>query len=80
MGSPDNRFDSITKVKRPAPEIPRMAIVRGYLDASFMGGLEVQILAEVGSSEFDGQLFQVRMMTPFGGQTGNQYTTKRFWG
>jgi phage baseplate assembly protein gpV len=59
-----------------APETPRLARVIGYLDPEFMGGLEVQILKEIGNSTFEGQIFNVRMMTPFGGQTSSNYLTK----
>jgi Type VI secretion system/phage-baseplate injector OB domain len=59
--------------KRPAPEVPRIGRVVNYLDTDYMGGLEVQILKETGNTEFEGEIFQVRMMNPFIGQTGYKF-------
>jgi hypothetical protein len=60
-----------------APESPKAAAAAGpflakvvsHLDPTYMGVLEVEILRSVGNDNSEGQLHQVKMMTPFWGQT-----------
>lgn len=53
---------------------PYLAKVVSYLDPTYMGMLEVEILRPVGNQpNAPGQLHQVRMMTPFYGCTGVDY-------
>lgn len=72
----DNIDNISTKTDRPAPG-PFLAKVVNHLDPTYMGTLEVEVLRPVGNDEaldtglsFDGQLHQVKMMSPFWGQTG----------
>jgi hypothetical protein len=69
-------LDSATKPQQPAPETPRLAEVIGHTDPDYGGGLRVRILREVGNSNFSGEIFQVKAMMPFAGQTGSDYVTK----
>ena len=56
---------------------PFLAKVISHLDPTYMGVLQVQILAEVGNDEAkEGQLHQVKYLTPFGGQTNVEYITE----
>lgn len=48
---------------------PFLARVVSNLDPTCMGILEVEILRPVGGSQSEGQLHQVKMMSPFWGQT-----------
>ena len=68
-------LNSATKLNagRPAPEMPRLARVIGHLDPDYAGGLEVQILKEVGNADFEGEVFQVKCMSPFQGQTSADF-------
>ena len=53
---------------------PFLAKVISHLDPNYMGGLEVEILRAVGNDEAaDGQLHQVKYMSPFAGQTSVDY-------
>jgi hypothetical protein len=59
---------------RPGPFLAR---VISHLDPSYMGGLEVELLRPVGNNEAaDGQLHQVKYMSPFAGQTGVSYNNE----
>lgn len=54
---------------------PFLARVVNHLDPTYMGMLEVELLRPIGNSENnEGQLHQVRMMSPFWGQTSAEYT------
>jgi len=55
---------------------PFLAKVVSHLDPKYMGGLEVELLRPVGNDGEDGQLHQVRYMSPFAGQTSVDYTTE----
>lgn len=55
---------------------PFLAKVVGHLDPNYMGGLEVEILRPVGGTNSEGQLHQVKYMSPFYGVTGFDYTRK----
>ena len=68
-------LDSATKPRQPAPETPRLAEVIGHTHPDYGGGLKVRILREVGNSNFSGEVFQVKAMMPFAGQTGSDYVT-----
>ncbi len=59
--SPINQPDS-----KPGPFL---ATVVSHLDPSYMGGLEVEILRSSGGSTSEGQLHQVKYMSPFYGIT-----------
>jgi hypothetical protein len=50
--------------------------VIGHTDPDYGGGLKVRILREVGNSNFSGEVFQVKAMMPFAGQTGSDYVNK----
>lgn len=52
---------------------PFIARVINNMDPTYMGMLEVEILRPVGGSTSEGQLHQVKMMSPFWGQTGVAY-------
>jgi hypothetical protein len=53
---------------------PFLAKVVSHLDPSYMGVLQVELLKPVGNSSADGQTIPVKMMTPFAGSTGIEYT------
>ena len=56
---------------------PFLAKVISHLDPTYMGTLQVQLLREVGNDEAkEGQLHQVKYLTPFGGQTNVEYITE----
>jgi len=64
-------------VSQPSPEPgPFLAKVVSHLDATYMGLLEVQILRDVGNSDSEGQLHQVKYMSPFFGKTDVRYNGK----
>lgn len=53
---------------------PFLAKVISHLDPTYMGILEVEILRPVGNTNTEGQLHQVRYMSPFCGVTSVDYT------
>lgn len=57
---------------------PFLAKVIGHLDPTYMGTLEVELLRNVGNSGHgnEGQLHQVKMMTPFYGVTSTEFLGK----
>lgn len=55
---------------------PFLAKVVGHLDPTYMGVLEVEILRPVGNSQAEGQLHQVKMMSPFWGQTSVEHVAQ----
>jgi hypothetical protein len=64
-------------INQPTPEPgPFLAKVVSHLDATYMGMLEVQILHDVGNSDSEGQLHQVKYMSPFFGKTDVKYNGK----
>ena len=71
-----NNLESSPKSQPAAKPGPFLAKVIGHLDPSFMGGLEVEILRPVGNTSSEGQLHQVKYMSPFYGVTGVDYTVK----
>jgi len=55
---------------------PYLAKIVSFLDPAYMGNLQVQLLREVGSdNKKEGQLHQVRYMSPFMGYTDSEYAT-----
>mgnify|MGYP006269717851 FL=1 len=52
---------------------PFLAKVVSHLDPTYMGILEVEILRPVGNSQSEGQLHQVKYMSPFYGATSVEY-------
>lgn len=59
------------KMSSPGPFLARIV---SHLDPTYMGGLEVQLLHEVGNDESkSGQLHQVKYISPFLGQTSVEY-------
>jgi hypothetical protein len=52
---------------------PFLAKVVSLIDPTYMGVLEVEILRPVGGSTSEGQLHQVKYMSPFYGQTSVKY-------
>lgn len=65
-----DHVDNISKKTEAPKGGPFLAKVVNHLDPAYMGTLEVEILRPVGNDEkSDGQLHQVRMMSPFWGQT-----------
>lgn len=70
----ENNVDKIPKKSSDLSSGPFLAKVVNHLDPTYMGTLEVEILRPVGNDEKeDGQLHQVKMMSPFWGQTGAEY-------
>lgn len=62
--------DDFAPVDQPDPKPgPFLARVVSHLDPTYMGVLEVEILRPTGNSSSEGQLHQVKYMTPFWGQT-----------
>jgi len=55
---------------------PFLAKVISHLDPTYMGTLEVQILRPVGNSDSQGQVVQVKYMSPFYGVTGADHLGK----
>ena len=53
---------------------PFLAKVVSHLDPTYMGVLQVELLRPVGNTSSDGQTIAVKMMTPFYGTTGHEYT------
>ena len=70
-------IDNIDNIPRKIAELssgPFLAKVVNHLDPSYMGTLEVEVLRPVGNDEkADGQLYQVKMMSPFWGQTSVEH-------
>jgi len=61
-------------VDQPDPRPgPYLAKVVSHLDPTYMGVLEVEILRPVGGQASEGELHQVKMMSPFWGQTSVDY-------
>jgi hypothetical protein len=55
---------------------PYLAKIVSFLDPAYMGNLQVQILSEVGTEKHkEGELHQVRYMSPFMGYTGSEFAT-----
>ena len=50
---------------------PQLARIVSHLDPRFMGGLQVELLREVGNELIVGQTIFVKTLTPFWGQTPN---------
>lgn len=62
--------EEIRSAADPVPQSgPFLATVVSHLDPNYMGALEVEILAPVGSDGSEGTLHQVKYMSPFAGQT-----------
>ncbi len=72
----DSNVDLISS-SGPTPRPgPFLATVVGHLDPSYMGTLEVELLRPVGNTSSEGQLHQVKMMSPFWGSTSVDYVSK----
>jgi hypothetical protein len=72
-----NHNEDYIASSEPKPEPgPFLAKVVSHLDTSYMGTLEVEILRSVGGNNSEGQLHQVKMMSPFYGVTGAQHVTE----
>lgn len=70
-----DNIDNIPITETKADSGPFLAKVVNHLDPTYMGMLEVELLRPIGNSEDnEGQLHQVRMMSPFWGQTSSEYT------
>ncbi len=53
---------------------PFLAKIVSHLDPTYMGGLEVELLHQVGNDDSsEGQLHQVKYLSPFAGQTSVDY-------
>lgn len=71
---PIERRESTNIANKAGSPGPFLAKVVSHLDPNYMGSLEVQLLHEVGNDEaFEGQLFQVKYLSPFAGQTSIDY-------
>jgi hypothetical protein len=71
-----NDTKDVSRVSQPTPTPgPFLAKVISHLDPSYMGGLEVEILRASGNDSSEGQLHQVKYMSPFYGVTGYDYVT-----
>lgn len=75
--SQSERRDPINK--KPANSTgPFLAKVISYLDPGYMGGLQVQLLSEVGDTpKASGQLRQVKYMSPFTGATSVDFINEQ---
>jgi hypothetical protein len=58
---------------RPGPYLARVV---SHLDTTYMGVLEVEILRPVGNTQEEGQLHQVKYMSPFYGATDSSFLGK----
>jgi hypothetical protein len=54
---------------------PFLAKVIGHLDSTYMGILEVELLRPVGNDSSEGQVRQVKYLSPFYGVTSTDYVT-----
>lgn len=69
-----DNLEETASSSQPAPKPgPFLAKVVSHLDPTYMGILEVEILRPVGNDNSEGQLHQVKMMTPFYGVTSVDY-------
>lgn len=68
-------LDQATSNQSGTPQFPTLARVVGHLDSTYMGILEVQLLRNVGNSNSAGNTMQVKMLSPFLGQTGADFVT-----
>lgn len=69
----NNTLDK-SPVSEPTPTPgPFLAKVVSHLDPTYMGGLEVEILRTAGNDSSEGQLHQVKYMSPFYGVTSVDY-------
>lgn len=69
-----DNLEETASTSQPAPKPgPFLAKVVSHLDPTYMGILEVEILRPVGNDNSEGQLHQVKMMTPFYGVTSVDY-------
>jgi hypothetical protein len=62
--------DTVPAAEGESKPGPFLARVVSHLDSSYMGGLEVEILRNVGNDSSSGQTHQVKYMSPFYGVTG----------
>lgn len=70
-----DNIDNIPTTDAKTGSGPFLAKVINHLDPTYMGMLEVELLRPIGNSDNnEGQLHQVRMMSPFWGQTSSEYT------
>lgn len=69
-----NHYEDSSSGELPDPKPgPFLAKVISHQDPTYMGILEVELLRPVGNAGSEGQLHQVKMMTPFGGATSVDY-------
>jgi hypothetical protein len=69
--------DIFSGAQTELPSHPVMAEVVSNIDPTFMGSLEVRILSQgSGNTKSAGQVYPVKMVTPFFGSTGYEYTTE----
>lgn len=73
---------SDSTVDKVSPDVPKMdpgpylATVVSNLDSTYMGILEVKLLRPTGNNDSAGQLFSAKYMSPFYGQTSQEYVTE----
>ena len=71
---PANNDADYSSVNQPDPKPgPFLAKVVSNIDPTYMGVLEVEILHPIGGTTSEGQLHQVKYMSPFYGQTSVVY-------
>ena len=75
MGTNYNTEYSSTSQPTPSSG-PYLATVISHLDPSYMGILEVEILRPTGNTSSEGQLHQVKYMSPFCGVTSYDHVAK----
>jgi hypothetical protein len=69
-------------VDQVSPDVPKMdpgpylAKVVSNLDSTYMGVLEVKLLRPTGNNDTAGQLFSAKYMSPFYGQTSEEFVTE----
>ena len=72
MAAPNNEDVVLSSQPTPTPG-PFLARVVSHQDGTYMGSLEVELLRPVGNTASEGQLHQVKYMSPFYGVTGVDY-------
>lgn len=72
----DDNIDYASPDPKKSSAGPFLAKVVSHLIPSYMGVLEVEILRPVGNDQSEGQLHQVKMMSPFWGSTSVDYVSE----
>jgi hypothetical protein len=76
IGNSNANFVSNAVAGGPDSSGPFLAKVVSHLDPTYMGMLEVELLRPVGNAPSEGQLHQVKYISPFYGVTGVAHTSE----